>query len=748
MASCQTSQWGSSSPYVKLTVTENTSSSTATKAVLSWTLQYIASYAASTSVAKAFTVKIAGETVGEGTYNINGKTGTHTIDSGTLDVTKGTSSKSVAFSVSFAFNLTWSDIYKGTLSASSSISVAAKTSYTIKFDANGGSGAPSSQSKWHGTNITLSSTKPTRTGYTFKGWGTSATTTTVSYAAGATYSANANATLYAIWTANTYAVTYNANGGSGAPSSQTKTHGVSLTLSSTKPTRTNYTFSGWGTSASSTTVAYAAGASYTKNSAITLYAIWTKSYTKPKITSFSVTRCDSAGTASETGTYARVKFNWSTSKTIAALYVEYQAPGETSWSRPTVTASGTSGSVDKVVGDNKISTENNYTFRITISDAGGVTITTKTLPSIALPIDFKADGTGTAIGKTAEHSNLFDVGWISRFREDIMLGQKTGYEDGNQGVYIDSEGFIHLQRSTEQGYHPYIAFYLGTAITPNGRIQLNSADKFMKFLDASGYQFDNAIHLATSSKIGTILLDTDGYMNFKSAARYTFDKPIVTTDNIWAGDELVFGADDQTGTVTHALQCWWQDSSKHNIVGRDKDGLTATFGWSGSNSYATVAQLAGRTCKYVNASGATVLSDERLKKDFADLSGWEAFFDALEPYAFKMKGGTSGRYHLGFKAQQVEKALLDSGLSTKDFAGFVKMKYTLNEDDPEGAKVYEEAGIEPGDDEYGLIYSEFTALNTYMVQKLQKENAELSKKVEDLETRLAKLEALLNVETV
>ena len=39
-----------------------------------------------------------------------------------------------------------------------------------------------------------------------------------------------------------YQVVYNANGGSGAPGAQTKTHGVNLTLSTTKPTRTGYTF--------------------------------------------------------------------------------------------------------------------------------------------------------------------------------------------------------------------------------------------------------------------------------------------------------------------------------------------------------------------------------------------------------------------------------------------------------------------------------------------------------------------------
>lgn len=172
-----------------------------------------------------------------------------------------------------------------TKTVSFSVSVPAWTSYTVKYNANGGSGAPSSQTKWKDQTLTLSSTKPTRTGYTFQGWGTSASDTSVDYAAGASYTTNKSITLYAIWKAITYTVKYNANGGSGAPANQTKTYGKTLTLSSTKPTRssiddngtlTTYTFKGWATSASSTSVAYAAGASYTANAAVTLYAVWSK----------------------------------------------------------------------------------------------------------------------------------------------------------------------------------------------------------------------------------------------------------------------------------------------------------------------------------------------------------------------------------------------------------------------------------------------------------------------------------------
>ena len=72
---------------------------------------------------------------------------------------------------------------------------------------------------------------------------------------------------------NGYVVEYNANGGSGAPAAQSKTHGTALTLSSTEPTRDGYTFAGWATSAEGA-VAYSAGGSYTTDNDIVLYAKW------------------------------------------------------------------------------------------------------------------------------------------------------------------------------------------------------------------------------------------------------------------------------------------------------------------------------------------------------------------------------------------------------------------------------------------------------------------------------------------
>lgn len=86
------------------------------------------------------------------------------------------------------------------LNVNTTFTIPALSSYTVSYNANGGSGAPSSQTKYYGKTLTLSSTVPTRSGYTFLGWGTSSSATSASYSVGGSYTANASATLYAVWT--------------------------------------------------------------------------------------------------------------------------------------------------------------------------------------------------------------------------------------------------------------------------------------------------------------------------------------------------------------------------------------------------------------------------------------------------------------------------------------------------------------------------------------------------------------------
>lgn len=174
-----------------------------------------------------------------------------------------------------------------------------------------------------------------RTGYTQDGWSVNANGSTKDYNLSSPYSGTADLTLYPHWKADTYTIKYDANGGSGAPGNQTKTYGVDLTLSSTKPTRANasagsytvtynansgsvspdsasaarttsYTFNNWNTASGGGGTSYSSGGTYSANAAATLYAQWNSSTTTAAVTLPTPTRsgytCNGWYTAASGGT--------------------------------------------------------------------------------------------------------------------------------------------------------------------------------------------------------------------------------------------------------------------------------------------------------------------------------------------------------------------------------------------------------------------------------------------------------------
>lgn len=300
--------------------------------------------------------------------------------------------------------------------ASTTFDIPALASYTISYNANGGSGAPSSQTKWHGKAITLSSTKPTRTGYSFQGWALTkadADDGTWYYQPGGSCGRNENLTLYAVWQANTYTVKFNANGGSGAPANQTKTYGVTLKLSTTKPTRANYTFLGWAKSASATKADYAAGGNYTANSAITLYAVWKLSYKKPTISNLTVSRCDTSGNVSDDGACIKVHFDWKCTYAVTLLRVSWGDAESDRWDdTDSVDDQLTSGHVGVILAQNSnLSPDLSYDITVTVADSNDESTAVFSLSSAAFAIDILAEDKGVAFGKTAELEGVADFAY-------------------------------------------------------------------------------------------------------------------------------------------------------------------------------------------------------------------------------------------------------------------------------------------------------------------------------------------------
>lgn len=162
--------------------------------------------------------------------------------------------------------------------------------HTVAYNANGGVGAPASQTKTYLVQLNLSTDKPTRTGYIFASWNTAADGSGTKWNLGDNYTPDYNGgtvTLYAQWTKDTYTISYNLNGGkiSGQKTSYDVTT-EAFTLPT--PVRGGYTFSGWtgtGLSSATKTVTVAKGSagnrSYTANWSAKIYTIYFD-YNKPE----------------------------------------------------------------------------------------------------------------------------------------------------------------------------------------------------------------------------------------------------------------------------------------------------------------------------------------------------------------------------------------------------------------------------------------------------------------------------------
>ncbi len=191
----------------------------------------------------------------------------------------------------------WKDSSGNTITKESKVKIAGNHTltaawepikYYVKYNANGGTSATmSNTTHTYDEEKQLKLNTYQREGYEFIGWAISSdgikkyndgqSVKNLTSTNGYTYN------LYAKWSAKKYTITYNANGGSGAPESQTKVHGSTLTLRAARPTRTGYIFLGWSESRTATSATYQPSEKFTENGNKTLYAIW-QSETSKRIT--------------------------------------------------------------------------------------------------------------------------------------------------------------------------------------------------------------------------------------------------------------------------------------------------------------------------------------------------------------------------------------------------------------------------------------------------------------------------------
>ena len=133
-------------------------------------------------------------------------------------------------------------------------------------------------------------------------------------------------------------------------------------------------------------------------------------YSSPRFTSYTTQRCTSAGTSSANGTYAKstVSFYWwsCSGKNTLTTAVAYKKSTDSSYTDASTTfSSGT----EFVFGGGNLSVDYSYDIRFTLTDAFGSVTVVDSLSTASVLMDFKAGGTGLAVGKVSETDNCFEV---------------------------------------------------------------------------------------------------------------------------------------------------------------------------------------------------------------------------------------------------------------------------------------------------------------------------------------------------
>lgn len=439
-------------------------------------------------------------------------------------------------------------------------------SYTVTWNANGGTVSPASTTKTHGSTLGTLPT-PTRAStaeysYTFAGWFTAVSGGTQ---ISSTTTVTGNVTYYAHWTATkrSYTATFNGNGGSTpSPSSITKEYNTAL---GTLPTcsRTGYTFLGWytassgGTKISTTTVV-------TKD--ITYYAQWS-------INSYTLTFNPNGGTV--TPTSKNLEYN--------SAYGTLPTPTRASDTQYTYTFAGwytaaTGGT--QVTAATKMAAKDTTVYAHWTSNTRSYTVSYQTTygtlnrTSQSVAYNSKGSCTLTMPDNTAEFTYTF-IGWYTAANGG---GTKVGSELTLETPAIKGTVtyYAYVTRSTKSYTHTFNANGGGTVNPATITKAYNTALGTLPTVSRTGYTFvgwfdTSAASGGTQATTTTKVTETKTWYARWSINSYTFtfDKnggntpsaTTITKEYNTAVGTLPTCTRNADNTYTYAFAGWFDTSA-------------------------------------------------------------------------------------------------------------------------------------------------------------------------------------------
>lgn len=344
-----------------------------------------------------------------------------------------------------------------------------------------------------------------RTGYSFAGWSVTANGTPIS----GNYTPSSSITLYAVWSAKTYNISYNSNGATGSlarTSDSYTTGGTAVTLPSGGTlSKTGYTFGGWSTSASGSAIS----GTFTTTDDVTLYARWVA-------IDYSITYDANGGASTPT----------ESAKNIGDTFVLAAGPTRTNY---------------QFAGWSDGSSTYNEGYQYTVVSQN-VTLTAvwvrvfwihynynganETAPADLRKLDQDRYTVGDAVTKTGY---IFDK-WIAQNGDAISAGDT---------ITVDVNRYILSARWTPVDYHITYSSAGGVVVPTQADKNIGQTFSVGVAPTRAGYNFDGW---------------SDGIQTFGPGATYTVGSSNVTFTALWTAIPYAVTYDLASGTSAMPVQ--------------------------------------------------------------------------------------------------------------------------------------------------------------------------------------------------
>jgi uncharacterized repeat protein (TIGR02543 family) len=470
--------------------------------------------------------------------------------------------------------------------------------YVVTYNANGGNGASTATTQnytYGSTALAITSVGTlSRTGYTFGGWNTLATGAGTNYSAGASYTPTASIILYAKWTAGTFTLSYNANGGT-TNSSTSITAGTAVTLSTTAGTRAGYTLAGWNTAADGSGTSYAGATSQTFFANTTLYGLWT-----PAIPGAPSVTATTAGNTTATVTVTGAAVSGTTAGPATSYSIQtFASDGTTSIAGKTCTVLASASPLScQITG---LTNGTTYKFKATaINTTGSSTSVISTVTAIPAPFVVTYSlNSGTLATTTAN----FNLGTPLTLPLPTRSGYSFGGWYGEVGLttLVGIDGSSYSPASTLTLYAKwtgasYTITYNGNgsdggSVPSNGTFTFGNSYSIVAkgTMTKSGYNFSG--WTTASNGTGTLYANASDSIA-SSTATYTAAANL-TVYAKWTAQvyTITYSANGASGSPSRATDSYTFGAT--GITLPDKTGLTYggyTFGgWSETSTGTAVA---------------------------------------------------------------------------------------------------------------------------------------------------------------